>query len=157
MKTNINLELFKRYAPKKKLEIIESLTQEELLAITTASITRIVREVGNKKSKEYKTFRVRDEFRAYNFWNVYFIGIDLIKGKPWLFFCIDNSNTGNEDCPICDGFIKIKSPTYYSSYMESIQNCSDFYDNNARARAIKSLLLEYVYTKYADKLNPKNG
>ena len=30
MKTNINTELFKKYAPKRKLEIIESLTQEEL-------------------------------------------------------------------------------------------------------------------------------
>ena len=36
--TNINIELFKRYAPTKKLEIINSLTENELMAVTQATI-----------------------------------------------------------------------------------------------------------------------
>ena len=39
MATNINVELFKRYAPKKKLEIIEKLNPNELMNVTTATIT----------------------------------------------------------------------------------------------------------------------
>ena len=52
MKTNINTELFKKYAPKHKLEIIESLTQEELLAITPKTVTRIVKEAGEGPRNE---------------------------------------------------------------------------------------------------------
>ena len=44
MQTNINTELFRRYAPKKKLEIIEKLTDDELLAITPATLIRMVKE-----------------------------------------------------------------------------------------------------------------
>lgn len=43
MATNINEELFK-YAPKKKLEIINNLTTAELLATTPETIKRIEKE-----------------------------------------------------------------------------------------------------------------
>ena len=49
MKTNINIELFKRYAPKKKGDIISSLTPSELFAITEDTIKRIIKEVGNRR------------------------------------------------------------------------------------------------------------
>lgn len=39
MATNINVELFKRYAPKKKLEIINSLSESELLSISYTTIS----------------------------------------------------------------------------------------------------------------------
>ena len=48
MATNINQELFKRYAPKKKLEIINNLTTTELLAATPETLMRIVKETGTK-------------------------------------------------------------------------------------------------------------
>lgn len=40
--TDINIELFKRYQPKKKLEIIEALTEKELLAVKESTVIRIV-------------------------------------------------------------------------------------------------------------------
>ena len=46
MATNINQIIFTRTQPKKKLDIINSLTEAELLATTEATITRIVKEVG---------------------------------------------------------------------------------------------------------------
>ncbi len=51
MAININNELFKRYAPKKKLEIIENLTSSELLATTPATIERIIKEAGRNQYK----------------------------------------------------------------------------------------------------------
>ena len=42
MAANINIELFKRYAPKKKLEIINALNENELLAITNNTILRFI-------------------------------------------------------------------------------------------------------------------
>ena len=51
MRTNINVELFKRYAPKKKLEIINNLTTAELLATTPETIMRIAKEAGRSIGK----------------------------------------------------------------------------------------------------------
>ena len=161
MKTNINLELFKRYAPKKKLEIIESLTQEELLAITTSTIIRMVREAGelHYRSKRDKRLMVSRERRAGNNWNSWFNGVDLTKGKLYVNLYIQYENTDTEDCISYGEFMRdkdrfrgtIKTTDRY----DNPQTYYYFYDNEDRARAVKSLLIEYVYRKYADKLNPK--
>ena len=70
MAANINIELFKRYAPKKKLEIINALTENGLLAITNKTILRIIKEAGrgdsNKTRCKYKTLFLSD---AGNNWN----------------------------------------------------------------------------------------
>ena len=162
MKTNINLELFKRYAPKRKLSIIESLTQEELLAITPATIIRMVKEAGKSiyKSKRDKTLMVSRQRRTGNDWNSWFNGVDLMKGKLYVNFYIQYDNTDTNDCISYGEFVRdrdrfrgtIKTTDRY----DNPQTYYYFYDNDDRARAIKSLLLEYVYAKYAEKLNPKN-
>ena len=70
MAVNINQELFKRYAPKKKLEIINNLTTTELLATTLETIKRIVKEAGRNigKSRD-KALRINRDRQAGNDWN----------------------------------------------------------------------------------------
>lgn len=159
MKTNINLELFKRYAPKHKLEIIESLSQEEILAITPATIIRMVREAGEShyKSKRDKKLCVRRVIRKGNEWNSKFTGVDLLKGKLYVNLYVQYDNTDTEDCISYDEFMRdkdrfrgtIKTTDRY----DNPQTYYYFYDNDDRARAIRSLLYEYVYRKYLDKRN----
>ena len=163
MKTNINTELFKRYAPKRKLEIIESLTKEELLAITPATITRMVKETGELyyKSKRDKKLCVRRVIRKGNEWNSEFTGVDLLKGKLYVNLYVQYENTDTEVCISFGEFMRdrerfrgtIKTTDRY----DNPQTYYYFYDNDDRARAIRSLLYEYVYRKYLDKLNPKNS
>lgn len=162
MKTNINSELFKRYAPKKKIQIIEKLTDDELLAITPATIIRMVKEAGKSiyKSKRDKTLMVSRQRRTGNDWNSWFNGVDLLIGKLYVNLYIQYDNTDTDDCISYGEFMRdrdrfrgtIKTTDRY----DNPQTYYYFYDNDDRARAIKSLLLEYVYTKYAEKLNPKN-
>jgi hypothetical protein len=157
--TNINTELFKRYAPKRKIEIIDSLNQTELLAITPATIIRMVREAGelHYRSKRDKRLMVSRERRAGNNWNSWFNGVDLIKNKLYVNLYIQYDNTDTDDCISYGEFMRdnnrfrgtIKTTDRY----DNPQTYYYFYDNEDRARAIKSLLLEYVYTKYANKLN----
>lgn len=159
MKTNINLELFKRYAPKRKLEIIESLSQEEILAITPATIIRMVREAGefHYKSKRDKKLCVRRVIRKGNEWNSEFTGVDLLKGKLYVNLYVQYDNTDTEDCISYGEFMRdkdrfrgtIKTTDRY----DNPQTYYYFYDNDDRARAIRSLLYEYVYRKYLDKRN----
>jgi len=160
MKTNINTELFIRYAPKKKLEIIEKLTDDGLLAITPATLIRMVKETGEScyKSKRDKKLFVRRVIRKGNEWNSEFVGVDLLKGKLYVDLYIQYDNTDTEACITYDEFMRdkerfrgtIKSTDRY----DNPQTYYYFYDNDDRARAIRSLLYEYIYRKYLDK--PKN-
>ena len=45
---NVNIELFKRTTPVKKIEIIENLTQTELGRVTEETILKIVKETGRR-------------------------------------------------------------------------------------------------------------
>lgn len=70
MATNINVELFKRYAPKKKLEIINSLSESELLSISYTTILRIIKEAGKgdsgKARNKFKTLFLSDTGNNWN-------------------------------------------------------------------------------------------
>lgn len=153
---NINVELFKRYAPKKKLEIINSLTSSELLATTPATITKIIMEAGRNMFKSRnKRLYIESERQNGNDWNSKVVAVELIKGKVYLdvYFQYDNTDTntdyplsaflGNGDCRVefersdCYG----NERTYYAHY-----------DKENKIGVIKSILLQYVFTKYSSKL-----
>ena len=96
MATNINVELFKRYAPKKKLEIIDKLNPNELMNVSTATIERIVKEAGTKmyKSRDKRLYISRDRQRG-NSWNSTIEAVELISGKLYLDVYYQYENT---DC-----------------------------------------------------------
>ena len=85
MKTNINVELFKRYTPKKKLSIVEALTQDELLAVTPATITKIIKKVGEgRKGSPNKYLKIRLSLRQGNNWNSMFDGVGIYKKRLYV-------------------------------------------------------------------------
>lgn len=47
---NVNIELFKRTSPVKRIETVRNLTQVELAGISEETILRIVKEVGRRNS-----------------------------------------------------------------------------------------------------------
>ena len=158
--TNINLELFKRYAPKKKLEIIESLNQTELLAITPKTVTRIVKEAGDgKKGSPNKYLKIRPSLRKGNNWNSTFEGVGVHSKKLYVSLYIQMDSTDTENSEYYSKFFS--GERYRGTCQESDRYGNPnyhyfFYDDEDRAACIKSILLEYVYTKYANKLNAKN-
>ena len=45
---NVNIELFKRTSPERKIELIRKLTQAELSGISESTLLRIVKETGRR-------------------------------------------------------------------------------------------------------------
>lgn len=156
MKTNINLELFKKYAPKHKLEIIESLTQEELLATTPKTVMRIVKEAGQgKKGSPNKHLRIRLSLRKGNNWNSTFEGVGVHSKKLYVSLYVQMDSTDTENTEYYNTFIsgeRYRGTCHESDRYGNPNYHYFFYDNEDKAACIKSILLEYVYTKYADKL-----
>lgn len=159
MKTNINQEIFKRYKPKKKLSIIEALTQDELLAITPATITRIIKETGEPyyKSRRNKSICVRRVIRTGNNWNSEFTGMELLKGELYVSLYVQYSNTDTTECiPYSDfmrGENEFRGTITDTDRYDNPQTYYYVYGTEDRARAIRSLLYEYVYRKYLDQKN----
>ena len=156
MVTNINVELFKRYAPKKKLEIINNLSTSELLAITPETIKRIVKEAGRKVGmSRNKVLRISNDRRIGNAWNSDIEAVEFINGNLYLniYFQMDNTDTN-----ICEKYLNFfKGDEYHGKHYttnrfgDKVPNYFS-YDRNDKAGVIKSILLEYVYTKYAAQL-----
>lgn len=76
--TDINIELFKRTSPVRKIEIVNNLTQVELSSISKETILRIVKETGRRNSgtRNYELY-IAPERRCGNNWNSEVEGIQI--------------------------------------------------------------------------------
>ena len=154
---NINQFIFSKTQPKKKVEAIEALTVDELLAVTEATVIRIVKEVGQRRYKSRdKELRIDYDRRCGNSWNSTIEGVDLIRGRIHLNIYIQYENTDTNTSEAFDEFFN-----RWNSYRGEIRrldrrgNGRSYYFNydlSDKARVMKSILLEYIYTKYANKL-----
>ena len=149
---NMNIELFKRYKPDKKVQIIMELTEDELLAITPATVTRIIKEAGTRlyKSRD-KRLWIPDQFRTGNHWNSTFIGIELIKGKLYVDLYVQYSNTDTDRSETFSDFFSRGDYRGAIRYDDKYGNPhTDYYTYSPsdKARALRSLLLTYVQRKY---------
>lgn len=154
---NINELIFSRTQPQKKIDIINALSEDELLSTSEATIKRIVKDAGRRMWKTRdKELRISHERRAGNAWNSLIEAVELIKGRLYLEVYLQYENTDTSTSEEYDDFFRNgnfhgevrrldrygNGRTYYFLY-----NLSD------KASVMKSILLEYVYTKYADKLS----
>lgn len=154
---DVNIELFKRTTPVKKIEIIENLKQDELLGISKGTILRIVKETGRRKtgSRNYE-FYVHPNRRRGNDWNSIIEGLWLYKGKLSLITYIQLDDTDTTVIVPLNDFFKeetfrgsIKTEDFYGN----IQTEYFVYGKRAKAEVIRSFCLEYINTKYKSKLS----
>ena len=156
---NINELIFSRTQPQKKIDIINALSEDELLSTSEATIKRIVKDAGRRMWKTRdKELRISHERRAGNAWNSLIEAVELIKGRLYLEVYLQYENTDTSTSEEYDDFFRNgnfrgevrrldrygNGRTYYFLY-----NLSD------KASVMKSILLEYVFTKYAAKLTQK--
>lgn len=154
---DINQIILTRTAPAKKIEIVENLTQAELLNIHPATIARMVKETGTRlyKSRD-KEIRISYERRTGNNWNSTTEGVRNFKGNPMLDLYIQYENTDTSASVSLSDFLdkgdyrgrivrddRCGNPrSYYFTYSEA-----------DKARFVRQLLLEYLNRKYKDRLS----
>jgi len=153
---NINEFIFTRTQPKKKIETIEKLSADELLSVRENTVIRIVKEAGRRmyKSRD-KELRIDYDRRKGNNWNSTVEGVELIKGKLYLDFYVQyentDTNTSEEYSDVFNGR-EFRGEIRRSDRYGNGRTYYFCYDRSDKAKVMKSILLEYVYTKYADKL-----
>lgn len=147
---NINIELFKRYGARKKLGIINSLTDSELLKTSENTIKRILKEAGHGKPRARDRHLGLSE-RPGNNWNSNVVAINLEKGELWMDIYLQYSNTDTTTCEKLADFFK--RGAYRGHIVESDRygNPQTYYFNYSeedKARVIKSILHQYISNKY---------
>lgn len=157
---DINNFLFTRTAPKKKLAVINTLSQGDILSVTYKTILRIIKEAGvgdsNKTRCKYKTLFLSD---AGNNWNSKVTNIyNWKKDEVYLSVYIQGDDTDtyviyklrdfldNRYEEQCLGHIEESFRNGYSHKKPANYNRAD------RARVIKAILTAYVECKYESKL-----
>ena len=162
MATNININqiLFTRIRPQKKLELIEKMGPAELMNVSYSTIERIVKETGSGKPRcrNKRLYICRDRQKG-NSWNSTIEAIDTYKGKMYLDVYMQYENTdGNTDYAVSsflqrgESRIGLKTTDRYGND----RTYYAIYDEGDKQRVIRSILEEYVHTKYSDKLCVKN-
>ena len=154
---DINKFLFSRTAPSKKVEIVDNLTQSELLSITPTTISKMIKEAGTRlyKSRD-KELRISYERRTGNSWNSTVEGVRNYKGNPILDIYIQYENTDTSTSVSLNDFLD------RGDYRGSIERDDRYgnprsyyftYSSADKARFVRQLLLEYLNRKYKDRLS----
>lgn len=153
---DINKIIFSRTAPSKKIEIVENLNLSELLAITPATISKMIKEAGSRlyKSRD-KEMRISYDRRTGNKWNSTVEGVRNSKGVPMVDFYIQYEDTDTNTSVSLSDFLK--KGDYRGSIVRDDRygNPRSYYftySDTDKARFVRQLLLEYIYRKYKDKL-----
>ena len=154
---NINNFIFTRTQPQKKIDTINALTQDELLSTSEATVKRIVKEAGRRMWKTRdKELRISQERRAGNAWNSLIEAVELIKGRLYLEVYLQYENTDTSTSEEYDDFFRNGKFRGKVRRLDRYGNGRTYYylyDPSDKACVIKSILLEYIHTKYADKLS----
>lgn len=156
MTININNELFRRYAPKKKLEIIENLTSSELLVTTPATIGRIIKEAGRYQYRSgNRHLFINPDRQKGNSWNSMVEAVELIKGKLYLdiYFQTDSTD-GNitEQYNIFFNRGEYRGKVFLTNRYGDQEPHYFIYSEKDKTTVLKSILLEYVHVMYSSKL-----
>lgn len=148
---DINNFLFTRTAPKKKLAVINTLSQGDLLSVTYKTIFRIIKEAGvgdsNKTRCKFKTLYLSD---ATNDWNSKVRNIyNSKKDEVYLSVYIQGDDTDTEVSYKLRDFLDNRYEEQCLGKLdESFRNGYEHkvpanYDRSDRARVIKAILTAY--------------
>ena len=153
---HINEFIFSKTQPQKKIDTINALSQDELLSIHEETVKRIVKETGRRIWKtRVKRLRISQERRAGNTWNSSIDEVQLIKGKLYLEAYLQYENTDTSTSEEYDNFFRQGNYRGEVRRLDRYGNGRTYYflyNPSDKAGVMKSILLEYIYQKYATKL-----
>lgn len=157
---DINKFLFTKTAPKKKLAVINTLSQGELLSITYSTVLRIIKEAGRGDSSKTRCkFKTLFLENAGNKWNSKVISIfNSKKDEVYMSVYIQGDDTDTYDFPNLKDFLDNRYEEQCLGRLhESFRNGYEHdipanYNRTDRARVVRAILTAYVKTKYAGKL-----
>jgi hypothetical protein len=156
---DINEIIFSKTAPQKKLDVINSLSEDELLITSKETVKRTIKECGVRVSHSRNNRLLIDYDRpAGNNWNSLVESFELIFDSVQIDIYVQDENADTNKSEYYSNFFSGGSYRGEVRRLDRYGNGRTYYfiyERNDKAKVMKSLLLEYVHTKYKNKLNQK--
>ena len=140
---NINEFLFGRTRAAKKLEVINSMSNEEIRKTSESTILRIVKECKGNSDR----FWIASDRRVGNNWNSTIEFVYEHNGHAWLCLYVQNSSTDSSTCVSYQVFNNVGN---YEGYNENLRRHFT-YEMRDKASVIRCILKEYIYWKYFER------
>lgn len=158
MANNINQIIFSRTQPTKKISIIKALTDAEVMNVSTDTISRIVREAGKNRYKSRdKVLYITRGNKAGNDWNSSLESIGICKRRLYVDLYVQYGDC-DTDTTVCEDFDIFFRRGEYRGEIKGTDRYGNprtyyfIYDQDDKVKCMRSILLQYVMTKYASKL-----
>lgn len=153
---DINKIIFSRTAPQKKLEIVNNLSTQEVLAITQDTIRKIIREIGRNlyRSKD-KVLHFSSDCKVSNDWNAWIGNLMSKKSNLFITFEIQYENTDTSKTDVMEEFLR--KGDYQGSIIrdDRFGNPRHYYfrfSELKKAEFIRKLFTTYLHKKYKERL-----
>lgn len=154
---DINIELFKRRTAKKRIEILDSLTTEELKMVKKSTILRCVKEAGErafgKSRSKFKALYLVNEVG--NNWNSRVTSVENCRNDVvFLNIYIQGDDTDTTDCCKWEQFADFRynnitagtlTESFSNDYSHTVPAT---YNTEERVEIIREILKSFVYRKY---------
>lgn len=139
---NINEILFKGKLSERKAQV-ENATESDLLRLTEDTIKQMLR----KKGEDWYGRKVLRFDRVSNEWNAWAKDVELYKGKLFIDFYVQYSNTDTDTCEYLSKFLGSGDFRGTISYEDRYGNSQTSYyrfDSHDKAKVLKAICLEYL-------------
>ena len=139
---NINEILFKGKLSERKAQV-ENATESDLLRLTEDTIKQMLR----KKGEDWYGRKVLRFDRVSNEWNSWAKDVELYKGKLFIDFYVQYSNTDTDTCEYLSKFLGSGDFRGTISYEDRYGNSQTSYyrfDSHDKAKVLKAICLEYL-------------
>lgn len=154
---NLNMELFRRTAPDKKLEMVKKATQSELLSLSRLNVERMVKEAGTRINPAHVAKELHiDSDMANNGRNSSINCISQGRKRGSLYFDVYLQGYDTDTTEFCDYDHFVNSEDlckFEETYLHGGSNMIHaMYYPEDKAKVLKAICIAYIENKYKDKL-----
>ena len=141
---DLNSVIFKGTTADKR-SAVESATQRELLNVSVDTIKKILsKQSADKYYPDRKTLYFGN---VSNHWNADAKSVELYKGKVFINFYVQYSNTDTDTCDYLDKFLRggdYRGAVNYTDMYDNPHTSYYRFDQNDKANVVKAILLTYI-------------
>ena len=154
---DLNIELFRRTSPDKKLEMVKEATQSELLSLSRFNVERMVKEAGTRVNPAHVAKKLHiDSDMANNGRNSSINCISQGRKRDSLYFDVYLQGYDTDTTKICDYDYFVNNENlceFEEIYLHGGSNIIHaMYYPKDKARVLKAICIAYIENKYKDKL-----
>ena len=142
---DLNTTILGRTAVSKKRDAVKSASESDLLRVTEDTIKKMLKK--QKPDKYYPNRKTLFFNRVSNNWNADAKSVELYRGKVFINFYVQYSNTDTDECEYLNKFLgsgDYRGAINYEDRYGNGQTAYYRFDRTDKANVVRAILLAYL-------------